>query len=216
MAQYVEGSQQTSPRRTAIIPIGECKFIVSERTAKLLFLSSEDSGGEDLSEVWFGKRILINIDEIGGKIETSELPAQEPSTIFVTMPIIRPPIPEEIPRPDYYPTYAELTPEQKWIYINWLQDTSAPINIGYIFLYYYVLERHLLWGEFDLAFDEILFLRKHHRHSSFLSYSGSALIHSSVFRRRHDRLEELNRSGELFSVGNEELFIAHHLGLDLT
>jgi hypothetical protein len=203
--------QQVTIQGTAIVPVKDYEITTSERTAKLLYVSDEDP-----KNVSFGLGLSITIDLIGGTVKTSNLSPQEPSTIYLRMAVRKAQNPDEIPRPNYYPTYAGLTPEQKWIYLNWLCQVSEPVNIGYVFIYYYGIERHLLLGEFDLAFDEILHLRKYHKNHSFIGYSGSALLHSCFFRKRQDRLEDLSRSGELFGLGNAELLMAYQLGFDLT
>ena len=69
--------------------------------------------------------------------------------IYVGSLVIRPSDPTAVPTPDYYPSYAGLSPEQRWVYLNWLTDVSQPVYIGYVFLYYYGLERQLLSGDFN-------------------------------------------------------------------
>ena len=49
----------------------------------------------------------------------------------------------------YYPSYRNLKPENRFIYLNWLCDITAPIPIGYVFIFYYGLERHLLFGNLN-------------------------------------------------------------------
>ena len=177
------------------------------RTARLLYFSDNDP-----EMAVFGFRMEMTIDLFGGPVRTKNLPPDDPSTIFTRMPIRRPPDVGVVPRPDYYPTYAGLTEEQKWIYLNWLRSVKEPVNIGYVFIYYYGLERHLLRGEFDLAFDEILLLRRHHDNRSFQWYSASALVYSCIIRRRPDRLANLNETGELADLANAEILLAYSLG----
>jgi hypothetical protein len=202
---------QMGEKTNAIIPVKGSEIVTNSRTAKLVFTSNEDP-----NNVSFGHGISISYNMVGGGVKVTKINPDEPSTIFLRLQVRKPLNKDEIERPSYYPTYAGLSPEQKWIYLNWLRDISSPVNIGYVFIYYYGLERHLLIGEFELAFDEILYLRKYHRHPSFLSYSGSALLHSSVIRKRMDKLEVLNRSGELIGLGNAELVLAHQLGFDFS
>ena len=59
----------------------------------------------------------------------------------------------------YYPSYKNLKAENRYVYLNWLRDVTAPIPIGYVFIFYYGLERHLLFGKFEQAFDMIVKLR---------------------------------------------------------
>lgn len=55
-----------------------------------------------------------------------------------------------------YPSYSELTPEQRWTYLNWLVDITKDTSVTYKFLYLYGLERQLLVGNFDLAVGELI------------------------------------------------------------
>ena len=176
---------------TNALVVADHKLAVPERTAKLLFISDEVAPSHRS-----GIGISISFDIYDGEIHLEDqiLSPDEPSTIYTAMPIRRPDDPTLIPSPDYFPSYARLSPEQRWIYLNWLTDITQPINIGYVFIYYYGLERHLLIGDFDTAFDEIILLRQtHSENSSFDSYSRSALLNSALFRKRGSRLERLYR-----------------------
>ena len=93
---------------------------------------------------------------------------------------------------------------------------SQAANRYRVLVCYYGLERQLLIGEFDLAFEEIVLLRKHHKHPSFLAYSNAALLHSCILQKRRDRLEELYQTEELGILDNTGLMIAHHFGCDLS
>lgn len=107
----------------------------------------------------------------------------EPSLILMNMPIRQPVDELLVPRPPYYPQYVRLTPEQRWIYLKLLTNPyNDKIDIGYVFIFYYGLERHLLHGDFDSAFNVILKLRDVHKNKSFQSYSGNALILSALWK----------------------------------
>ena len=201
----VFGNNLPVPKESSLLPN------TTTRTAKLLYISDKNP-----ADIRLGPSLNIIIDIFSGHSESFELPPDDPSTIFTKLPIIKPNYPSEVPRPNYFPNYAGLEPNRKWIYLNWLKDVSQEINIGYVFIYYYGLERHLLIGKFDLAFEEILYLRKYHTNKSFLSYSDSALVNSCVFRKRLDILKNLYDSGEIKSSGNTELIIANMLKYDLT
>ncbi len=132
------------------------------------------------------------------------------------MPVRRPVDRGLVPRPDYYPSYAALSPEQKWIYLNWLTDVTQPVDVGYAFLYYYGLERHLLLGHFESAFDEILVLQQRQgANASLQSYSHSALLSSALFRGRPERLKQLYELHPPERFQNMDLVLAHQLGYDL-
>jgi len=196
---------------TEIVPINEFEIEVSKRTAKLLYISDKSS-----SPFSSGIGISLNISLIDGKVNVSNVPTVDPSTIYLDLPIQKPSDPEDIPRPNYYPSYSGLNPLQRWLYLNWLRDISKPINIGYVFIYYYGLERQLLLGDFDLAFDEILFLQNYHNNHSFLSYSNSALPYACLLRKRKDKLEQLYQLRPKTTIENFDLLLIHSLGYDLS
>ncbi|MFH0785389.1 MAG: TerB N-terminal domain-containing protein [Pseudomonadota bacterium] len=105
--------------------------------------------------------------------------------------------------------------EQRGLYLRWLCNVTNQIDIGYVFVYYYGLERHLVYGDFEKAFDEIILLRNHHNNGSFRVYSASALVHSCLLRKRVDKLHQLYTSGNFDYFGNSNLLILHHSGLDI-
>lgn len=197
--------------KTNLIPIfiGRSKLTIPKRTRKLLYVS--DRNPQDISSPYFQ-----SIDSFDRKRKkTRELPIDEPSTILIKIPIRKPRNISKVPRPDYYPAYIEFTSEQKWIYLNWLQDLSKPIYIGYVFLYYCGLERHLLAGEFDLAVDEILYLRRYHHNHSFTYYSNNALLISCISKKRLDRLKDIIPELELGYLNNVYLLAACDNGYTL-
>jgi len=204
---------------SSLVPVGRKTHLtvagnsleVPDRTAKLLFVSHETSPSHRS-----GIGISISLDLFDGRIHIEGLSPDEPSTIYTAMAIRRPPDATLVPPPGYFPSYAGLTPQQKWVYLNWLTDVTQVVDIGYVFIYYYGLERHLLIGKFDPAFDEIILLRRYHgENRSFDSYSRSALLNSAVFRKRPDRLEQLYRLSPPQRLMNSDLVLAHQAGYDL-
>jgi hypothetical protein len=121
---------------------------------KLLFTSNANSPRMPS----FG--ISITLDFSNGHINHENNLSDDPSTIYFKASISVPSDTSLIPKPPYYPSYAELSPEQRFVYLQWLQDISKDIDVGYKFLFYYGLERHLLTGDFENAFDMIIRLRK--------------------------------------------------------
>lgn len=175
---------------------------------KLLFISHSKPRGHG-----FGLQITISISEQWGIGINNEVP-DDPSTIYSILPAVDPKNKESVPKLSYFPSYSEMQPEQRGLYLRWLYDVTVPIDIGYVFVYYYGLERHLVYGDFDAAFDEIRLLRQHHDNGSFQSYSASALVHSCLLRKRIDKLQELYASGFDY-FDNSNLLILHHGGLDI-
>lgn len=137
----------------------------------------------------------------------------EPSAIYTKLPIINSPNVEKL---GYYPSYQGLTPAQRFQYLEWLLNPYEPIDIGYVFIFYYGLERHLVAGNFDKAFETILRLRKVHRNKSFLSYSQNALILSSILHKRPDKLRQVFESLENDEIkGSMPVFLLGNLLFDL-
>lgn len=92
----------------------------------------------------------------------------------------------------YYPSYKNLKAENRYVYLNWLKDVTAPIPIGYVFIFYYGLERHLLFGKFEQAFDMIVKLRLFHSNSSFYAYSSDALLIAALYHKRPDMISKID------------------------
>lgn len=113
----------------------------------------------------------------GMQITISAPGSNEPSLIYTSLPISEPFSPEQVPLPPYYPSYENLSEEQRWMYLRFLSNPfDSTNNIGYVFIFYYGLERYLLTEKAQQAFDMILRLRSCYKNHSFLSYSETALI----------------------------------------
>lgn len=177
--------------------------------AQLLF-ASEASVEDHVNGIQINLR--INSDP---SVETSRAEQNDPSTIYLNSEIndtvgsVTEPL-------GYFPSYAGMTPEQRAVYLRWLCDITQTVDIGYVFVYYYGLERHLAYGDFDKAVDEILLLRLHHRNGSFLSYSGSALLHACLIRKRIDTLEELYKLRNYNYFDNSNLLLLYSVGKQLS
>lgn len=139
----------------------------------------------------------------------------DPSIIYSALPVSEKLV-VDLPKMGYFPSYFKMTPDQRAAYLAWLCDVTKPIDIGYVFVYYYGLERHLIYGNFDGAVNEILLLRKYHDQGSFSSYSSSALIHGCLVRKRADVLMHLYQDLSFDYFGNSSLLLLHAHNLDLT
>lgn len=129
--------------------------------------------------------------------------------------------PQQIERPPYFPTYAGLTAAQRGVYWKLLADPySGQFDIGYVFILYYGLERHLLEGRVEDAFHVILKLRDVYDNASFQSYSACAIILTCLFRQRSDLVEKfyqsLDKSHEFNFSDNLYLLCKTGLNLPLT
>jgi hypothetical protein len=120
---------------------------------------------------------------------------EEPSLIYTKQHIVFPNDISLIERPPYFPTYSGLTPEQKGVYIKLLQNPyDQNIDIGFVFILYYGLERHLLTGNYEKAYRVILKLRDVHCNKSFQSYSANALVLTSMLHQRGEIALEFIKS----------------------
>lgn len=205
----MSSNEKTSPQALQALSFSKTALAVPLHTAKLLYIWKNDINND----------FVIPSSQLAPSnspwtFYTDNLLRSEPSMIFLELPVEKPR--NEVPLPSYYPSYTNLTSVQRWVYINWLRDITSPVYIGYVFLYYYGLERHLIGGDFEAAIDEILILRKHHRHDSFLHYSDSALIYSCLFRKRPDKLKQLLTDSQIIGLNkNIALLVVYHLGDDL-
>lgn len=119
----------------------------------------------------------------------------EPSAIDITLPIQQPTSGKPMVAMDYYPSYQKMTPEQRYYYLYYfLTNPYQKAEIGYVFVLYYGLERHLLYGDFERAFNVILKLRDVHSNQSFQSYSESALLYMTIYHQRPDLYEKFIHS----------------------
>jgi len=159
-----------------------------------------------------------SIDLNGFRITISFMNQEEPSLIYPNQKIKQPKRIEDVERPPYYPTYSGLTPEQKWVYLNLLANPyNSSIDIGFVFILYYGLERHLLSGNFEKAIDVILKLRDVHTNKSFQSYSANAIVLSCMLHQRGDLalkfIQSLDKEHELDFSDN--LFLICYFSFDL-
>jgi len=161
---------------------GEHPLVKQLPNVDILYISDDDP-----ENIYSAKQsISVKISEHEFEVEIDTF---DQSTIFTKLPVTK--TIKVVEDPDYYPSYARFTPHQRWKYLDWLLDVSAPINIGYVFVYFYGLERQLLFDNFEKAFSEIMRLKLHHHCKPFDDYSNSALFHACLYRKRFDKLKEL-------------------------
>lgn len=186
---------------------------------------------DDLRDlVWIGDGKFQNYEQLqennnsvdlnGIRITVSFLNQEEPSLIYTNQSVSPSRRIEDVERPPYYPTYSGLTPEQKWVYLNLLANPYNPaIDVGFVFILYYGLERHLLLGNFEKAFEVILKLRDVHINSSFQSYSANAIILSCMIHQRGDLIlkfiQSLDKDHELAFSDNLFLMCYFSFGFHL-
>ncbi len=110
----------------------------------------------------------------------------------------------------YWPSYSEISPRCRTAYLDWLASDRAQsgVYIGYVFLYFYGIERRLLIDvveqsleeeEIKLLITELIRLRdKYGYNRSFKNYSNSLISHATV-KFFPNQLESF--SEELISAG---------------
>lgn len=112
---------------------------------------------------------------------------EEPSLIYTNLILSKSNNLEKIEKLTYFPSYKDLTPEQRYGYFKFLENPyNKNIDIGYLFILYYGLERYLLSSNYEEAFNVILKLRDIHSNKSFQMYSAKALITICIKNKRGD------------------------------
>ena len=154
----------------------------------------------------------------GVRFVVSCMSREEPSSISLKLPVSFAGDSSKVELPPYFPSYAQITPEQRGEYWKFLANPYKPeIDIGYVFILYYGLERHLLNGNYEKAFDVILKLRDVHRNGSFQSYSANALILTGLYRQRPDLVKKFVRSidHDFELIFSDNLYLLCMFGLDI-
>ena len=157
---------------------------------------------DDIKELlWFGDSPLKNLD-IGNSIKNfktngftcyyADASLEEPSVILTTQPIEFTKNIEQVERPPYYPFYRELSPLQKGVYFTFLKNPyDSTIDVAYVFLFFYGLERHLYEGKQDQAIKVILKLRNVHKNKSFQKFTANTLILTAIYKNKGEIAIEL-------------------------
>lgn len=153
------------------------KFIPTN-VRKLLFISEKRTSINEKSDSYNGITISLNSE--------SDF---EPSEIITTLPVIR----GKAEPLGYYPSYYGMSPEQRHNYLTFLMNITENVDIGYVFLYYYGLERKI-YIEDNLyeAVEMIITLQKYHNNRSFIAYSNNALIYAAMKKKDPSILRNIN------------------------
>lgn len=154
--------------------------------------------GEVFNLLWFKNGPFKNfekpIDNISSKngveLEISFSSDEEPSALDVFLPIKQGVDDEKI---GYYPAYSDLNEVQRYQYLNWLKDINQEIDISYVFIFYYGLERYLFTAKWKDACNMIYKLQKNHSNGSFYSYSSDALLMTALKHKEISLLEMLDK-----------------------
>jgi uncharacterized tellurite resistance protein B-like protein len=110
--------------------------------------------------------------------------SRDPCEVNVKLPVRRAKSAESL---SYWPRYDQLSPEQRWLYLEWLAvgRGDLPRDPGFLFLYFYGLERRVLVDreDFVAVFDEVVGLRRavlaadQNSRGSFVTHGTSFLWH---------------------------------------
>lgn len=138
--------------------------------------------------LWFKDGPFKNLD-VNDTDNLMSFTIEEPSAISFKLPIKDKEDNEDI---GYFPSYSKLTPPQRFKYLNWLKDIRKPIDIGYVFIFYYGLERHLIFGDYINATKTIIILQHFFNNNSFNSYSNDAIVISAILHKDIRFLEYLD------------------------
>ena len=133
--------------------------------------------------LYFTDSQLKNIDsEVG-----------EPSAISINFPVAE----GQFQKLNYYPSYSELAPEQRDVFLSWLStDLSNIPDIGFAFLLLYCLERHILHDEYlEESLKIISKLQGQISNGSFDYYSSTSIGYILFIHKRLDLLKyvDLNK-----------------------
>ena len=207
----IEINKTTDTEQKRIIPFNQKNIVPHKHAAQFVIVSDKNP-----SQIVSGMKFKINFDVYSGGVNGINIPEADPSTVFKKLPVKKPSNPPTVEPLPYYPAYSQITPEQRWIYLDWLEDICRPIEIGYVFIYYYGLERQLLSNDFEQVFDEMLILRQFHNNPSLIGYSDSALLYSSLYMRKIDRINQLLEDTKQNWKGNDVFLVNFILKQELS
>ncbi|MCX5667378.1 MAG: TerB N-terminal domain-containing protein [Candidatus Omnitrophica bacterium] len=130
----------------------------------------------------------------------------EPALIDPSLPVEKDSFDKDGMHMSYWPSYSQIHPASRNAYLQWLADgcKDPSINISYVFLYFYGLERRALSDaenssaakeELEVILTEIKRLRTIYNTSSFLNYTAG-FISAVESRRTKDKLYKNSPSFE--------------------
>lgn len=128
--------------------------------------------------MWFTDGNLKNIDIDEG----------EPSAVSIKLPIgqaTNEPL-------GYWPSYTNMTPNQRYNYLHWLTNVDSKTDIGNVFTFFYGLERWIKSEKHEQAINMIIRLKKAHNYNdSFNYYSNISLIYAALVYKNPNYLAEI-------------------------
>lgn len=130
---------------------------------------------------------------VDGKEKNIDKSFEEPSAISIHLSLSKE-NPEEL---GYWPRYENMSPEQRYGYLMWLTDIDQKSDIGYVFTFFYGLERWIQTDRHEEAIKLIIRLKKHYDEisNSFNGYSNNALIYYAMLYKNPYYLQFINPNG---------------------
>lgn len=119
--------------------------------------------------------------------------AHEPSFINVNLPVEYVEDLDAVEKLEYYPSYTYLSPKQRYKYLKFLENPfDLDFEIGYLFIFYYGLERYMTTEKYEGAIKLILRLLKHHyTNNSFISYAVEAVLFKAIETNKIGYINEI-------------------------
>lgn len=144
-----------------------------------------------------------------GQLKNIDSEVGEPSAISINFPVAE----GQFQKLNYYPSYSELTPEQRDGFLSWLStDLSNIPDIGFAFLLLYCLERHILHDEYlEESLRIISKLQSQINNGSFDYYSSTSIGYIFFIHKRLDLLKyvDLNKCDIKLQI-----LLSHRLSAD--
>lgn len=154
-------------------------------------------------------QILPLLYFIDGQLKNIDSEVGEPSAISINFPVAE----GQFQKLNYYPSYSELTPEQRDGFLSWLStDLSNIPDIGFAFLLLYCLERHILHDEYlEESLKIISKLQSQINNGSFDYYSSTSIGYIFFIHKRLDLLKyvDLNKCDIKLQI-----LLSHRLSAD--
>ena len=144
-----------------------------------------------------------------GQLKNIDSEVGEPSAISINFPVAE----GQFQKLNYYPSYSELAPEQRDVFLSWLStDLSNIPDIGFAFLLLYCLERHILHDEYlEESIKIISKLQSQINNGSFDYYSSTSIGYIFFIHKRLDLLKyvDLNKCDIKLQI-----LLSHRLSAD--
>ena len=141
-----------------------------------------------------GYTIQRGLIYVGSRLVTGEyLSPKENCLIDPSLPVYGKRPDYEGSRMSYWPSYSHIPPESRAAYLEWLSKgaNDKEVYIGYVFLYFYGLERRLIKDrslkELDIIAQEVNRLKKLYGHKgNFGDYAEKLLDAAVLLKNRKD------------------------------